>query len=66
MGRALFGSAERTVAAGGHSTLRVKTTHSALPFYRAMGMREVGTYVPDAGAFAGKRMFILEKDGLYV
>ena len=61
VGTALFRSAEHTVAKCGHSALRVKTTDSALPFYTAMGMRQVATYVPKAGAFAGKKMFILEK-----
>lgn len=62
VGRALFHSAVQTVAKCGHSALRVKTTKSALPFYAAMGMRQVDTYAPKAGAFVGKTMFILEKD----
>ena len=61
VGRALFRSAEQTVARCGHSALRVKTTNSALPFYAAMGMRQVHTYAPEAGPFVGKMMFILEK-----
>ena len=62
VGRALFRSAEQTVARCGHSALRVKTTDSALPFYTAMGMRRVRAYAPESGPFAAKTMFILEKD----
>jgi GNAT superfamily N-acetyltransferase len=62
VGKALFDRAEQTVAACGHLTLRVKTTTSALPFYEAMGMRQVDTYAPESGAFVGKEMFILEKN----
>jgi len=62
VGRALFRSAEQTVASCGRPALHVKTTHSALPFYTAMGMRQVHTYAPEAGAFVGKTMFVLVKD----
>jgi len=61
IGRALFQSAERTVAESAHPRLRVKTTYSALPFYAAMGMHQVATFKPEAGAFVGKTMFVLEK-----
>ena len=62
VGGALFRSAEQTVASCGHSVVRVKTTNSALPFYAAMGMRQVQMYAPEAGAFVGTTMFALEKD----
>ena len=61
IGTALFQCAEQTVAADGNAALRVKTTHSALPFYTSMGMQQVGTYEPKAGAFSGRTLLVLEK-----
>jgi len=61
VGTALFCRAERVVAKGGHSTLRLTTTGSALAFYAAMGVHQIDTHLAESGVFAGTTMYVLEK-----
>jgi GNAT superfamily N-acetyltransferase len=60
VGRTLFEAAETAIRSGGHPRVVLGAFPTALPFYKAMGLRAVGER-ECGGALAGLRVTLMEK-----